>query len=227
MSTIIRTTTAQLCCDSEWEAAYRRFETPEEEIRKFVARLNAFGASSWPKYDQIVEIFCGRGNGLKALKQLGFQRLEGVDLSEKLLLQYEGDAQCYVADCRNLPFEDGSRDVVIVQGGMHHLPLLPDDLNAVLKEVHRVLRPGGRFYAVEPWRTPFLTFVHFVSERSLARRLWDKLDALAVMTEHERTTYEQWLGRGPEILSLLDHYFVQNFSTQSWGKLRYAGVRRD
>ena len=226
MSAIIRTTTAQLCCDSEWEAAYRRFETPQEEIHKFVGRLNKFGASSWPKYDQIVEIFCGRGNGLIALHQLGFQRLEGVDLSEKLLLQYEGSAQCYVADCRSLPFEDSSRDVVIVQGGMHHLPELPGDLDSVLKEVHRVLRPGGRFYAVEPWRTPFLTFVHFVSERTLARRLWDKLDALAVMTEHERTTYEQWLSQGPEILSLLNHYFDPNSCTQSWGKLWYAGVRR-
>jgi len=226
MGEIIRTTTAQLCCDSEWEAAYRRFETPQDEIHKFVARLNKFGASSWPKYAQIVEIFCGRGNGLIALHQLGFQRLEGVDLSEKLLLQYEGSAQCYVADCRSLPFEDSSRDVVIVQGGMHHLPELPGDLASVLKEVQRILRPGGRFYAVEPWRTPFLTFVHFVSERALARRLWDKLDALAVMTEHERTTYEQWLSHGPEILSLLNHYFDPDFCTQSWGKLRYAGVRR-
>ena len=226
MNNIIRTTTAQLCCDSEWEAAYRRFETPQEEITKFVGRLNAFGAASWPKYDQIVEIFCGRGNGLKALHQLGFQRIEGVDLSEKLLLQYDGAAQCYVADCRSLPFENKSRDLVIVQGGLHHLPVLPDDLDSVLNEVHRVLRPGGRFYAVEPWRTPFLRFVHFVSDRLLARRLWDKLDALAVMTEHERTTYEQWLSRGPEILSLLNHYFDQNSSTQTWGKLRYAGVRR-
>lgn len=226
MPTLIRTTDAQICCDSEWEAAYKRFETPSEEIRKFMSRLRWFGALSWSKSDQIVEIFCGRGNGLRALTQLGFTRLEGADLSERLLLQYEGPATCYIADCRELPFEDGSRDTVIVQGGMHHLPELPGDLTAVLDEVRRVLRPGGKFCVVEPWRTPFLTFVHFVARQRVARAMWSKLDALAVMTEHELVTYEQWLSRPIEILNLLDQRFERQQCSTTWGKLRYVGVRK-
>jgi ubiquinone/menaquinone biosynthesis C-methylase UbiE len=226
MKTIIRTTPTQVCCDPEWEAAYQRFETPRQEIQKFLHRLNSFGAASWPKYAQIVEIFCGRGNGLQALHQLGFQRIEGVDLSEELLQKYDGDAQCYVADCRSLPFADNSRDVVIVQGGLHHLPVLPDDLKAVLKEVHRILRPGGRFCAVEPWRTPFLTFAHQVSDNRLMRRLWNKLDALAIMTEHEHRTYYQWLQAPDVILGLLNGYFEQQCCCRAWGKLRYEGIKR-
>src|SRR5437762_12555511 len=49
-----------------WEAAYLRFETPEEEIRKFIGRLNRLGARQWPSDAEIVELFCGRGNGLVA-----------------------------------------------------------------------------------------------------------------------------------------------------------------
>ena len=64
-----------------WEAAYLRFETPEQEIRKFVKRLRALGVSKWPRDNEIVELFCGRGNGLRALQSLGFTRVEGVDLS--------------------------------------------------------------------------------------------------------------------------------------------------
>src|SRR5438132_7278717 len=49
-----------------WEAAYLRFETPEQEIQKFIARLNRLGAPQWPRDSEIVELFCGRGNGLIA-----------------------------------------------------------------------------------------------------------------------------------------------------------------
>jgi hypothetical protein len=66
---------------SPWETAYSRFESPEQEIQKFTRRLNKLGAANWPRDADIVELFCGRGNGLHALSQLGFTRLEGVDLS--------------------------------------------------------------------------------------------------------------------------------------------------
>src|SRR3982074_2773992 len=53
-----------------WEAAYLRFESPEEEIRKFIKRLTRLGAPQWPRDAEIVELFCGRGNGLIALQRL-------------------------------------------------------------------------------------------------------------------------------------------------------------
>src|SRR5438045_4762428 len=139
-----------------WEAAYLRFETPEQEIRKFIRRLNRRGAAQWPRDAEIVELFCGRGNGLVALERLGFTRLEGVDLSPRLLAQYKGPAKCMVADCRKLPFLDRTKDVLVVQGGLHHLPNLPADLEQTFSEMQRVLRKTGLVIFVEPWRTPFL-----------------------------------------------------------------------
>ncbi len=185
----------ETCCDPEWEAAYKRFETPEEEIEKFTRRLRRFGLHRQPKNIRIAELFCGRGGGLVALQRLGLTNVEGVDLSESLLQEYRGVAKLHLADCRKLPFEDHSFDAAIVQGGLHHLPRLPEDLDAVLSEASRVLKPTGAFYVVEPWRTPFLRFVHAVVEQPLIRRVYKKGDALAEMTEHERETYEQWLGQ--------------------------------
>ena len=50
-------------------------------------------------------------------------------------------------DAETLPFADGSFDVVYSNGVLHHTP----DTAAVVREIHRVLRPGGRaivmFYA--------------------------------------------------------------------------------
>jgi SAM-dependent methyltransferase len=116
--------------------------------------------------------------------------------------------------------------VAIVQGGLHHLPALPDDLEGVVTEVHRVLRPAGVFVVVEPWQTPFLAFVHKVGCSRPARRLWGKMDALATMIEHERDTYESWL-RQPELISSLLHDRFESCTRQErLGKLLFVGRRR-
>src|SRR5713101_6757366 len=209
-----------------WEAAYLRFESPEEEIQKFIARLNRLGAPQWPRDAEIVELFCGRGNGLIALQRLGFTRLEGVDLSPRLIAQYRGLAKCIVSDCRQLPFADRSKDVLIVQDGLHHLLTLPDDLEQTFSEMQRVVRKNGRVVLVEPWLTPFLKFVHAVSENPIARRVSNKMDALATMIHFERRTYEQWLGQPELIQKMAQAHFVPVHESFSWGKWNFVGTPR-
>ena len=214
------------CCNAEWEAAYARFETPVEETAKFAQRYRRLGFADLPRDLHVVELFCGRGNGLKALEHLGFARLEGVDLSPELLSQYDGPATLYVGDCRRLRFADQSKDMVVVHGGLHHLPSLPADLAEVLAEIHRVLKPSGRFAMVEPWPTPFLGFVHWVCGFAAARKAWPKLDALACMTEHELDTYQQWLGQPEAILERLHRRFVPEIQRTRFGKLMFLGGKR-
>ncbi len=209
-----------------WEAAYLRFETPEQEIQKFVGRLRRLGASSWPRNAQIAELFCGRGNGLHALHRLGFRCVEGVDGSPRLIAQYRGPAKCYVQDCRFLPFAPESKDAVIVQGGLHHLVALPGDLERTLSEIRRVLKRDGHVLFVEPWLTPFLRFVHAIAHNTVMRRFYPKLDALATMIEHERPTYENWLGCPQEISALARKYFVPIQESFRWGKWNFVGLPR-
>lgn len=214
------------CCDEEWEQAYLDFESPEQERAKFLQRYRQLGVDRWPKSLQVAELFCGRGNGLKALESLGFEHLEGVDLSPRLLRQYEGRAALNVGDCRELQWPDNCKDVVVVQGGLHHLPVLPDDLIAVLREIGRVLKPDGRFVLVEPWQTPFLRLAHLVTNRRLVRMIYRRGDALARMTEREATTYYNWLRRGPEILESLEERFEWQQRLIGWGKLMFVGRPR-
>ena len=213
----------QICCDPDWEAAYKRFETREEEIAKFTRRLKRFGFESLPKDSLINEIFCGRGGGLVALERLGFTRVEGTDLSDTLLEEYRGPSTLHLADCTDMPFGDACYDIVIVQGGLHHLPTLPDDLDKCLGEVRRILKPSGAFYVVEPWSTPFLTFVHLVVEQPIMRKIYAKGEALAAMTDCERVTYEQWLGQPREIIEVFESHFDTQQNQASWGKLAYIG----
>lgn len=209
-----------------WESAYLRFETPREEERKFVRRLVAAGAPTWDKNALILDLFCGRGGGARALHQLGFRCVVGLDLSPRLLRARVDASSCMVADCRVLPVATGSADIVVVQGGLHHLTTIPDDLATVLKEVGRALRPGGLFVAVEPWDTPFLRLVHGICEVPLARRALRKIDALATMIDHERTTYEAWLRNGPVVLAELDKHFERRQARMGLGKLHYVGTPR-
>jgi len=211
---------------SRWEEAFLRFESPEQERSKFRRRLLSLGAGGWPRESSVVDVFCGCGQNLLVLEALGFNQLEGVDLSANLLERYRGRARTILADCRRLPFEDSSRDVIIVQGGLHHLPRLEEDLPMTLDSISRVLRPGGRFVVVEPWRTPFLTLVHAVSRQPLARRLWKKLDAFATLCEEEHPAYGAWLDAPDTILRLLNERFTTESQSIGWAKLNYVGRPR-
>lgn len=206
-----------------WEAAYRRFESPAQEVRKFTRRLRWFGAPAWPRGAHVVELFCGRGSGLVALERLGFRTLTGIDLSPTLLAAYAGPARCVLADCRALPLADHAADIVVIQGGLHHLQDLPADLDRVLAEAHRVLVPNGRLVVVEPWSTPFLTLVDACCASPRLRRGWRRLDALATMVEHERATYEQWLAQPAMIRERLERRFRPERVRVRWGKLFVLG----
>ncbi len=52
---------------------------------------------------------------------------------------------CLVADALRLPLADGSVSGVLARGMLHHIL----DLTAILREVRRVLEPGGTFTVVD------------------------------------------------------------------------------
>jgi ubiquinone/menaquinone biosynthesis C-methylase UbiE/uncharacterized protein YbaR (Trm112 family) len=53
----------------------------------------------------------------------------------------------YAADAHNLPFEDDLFDNVITFEVLHHL----ENVEVALKELYRVLKPGGKIFAYEPY----------------------------------------------------------------------------
>lgn len=212
---------------SAWEAAYLEFESPVEERKKFCRRLRQLGAGGWHHESEIAELFCGRGNGLVALGGLGFDRVVGIDISSQLVARFERGRKVLVGDCRELPLRSETRDILIVQGGLHHLPRLPDDLAAVLAEAKRVLRPGGRLVVVEPWRTPYLSFVHVLSRLVVVRRLSRKADAFARMVALEGRVYVTWLASPRVVLQMLCEDLETELLRTAWGKLLFVGRKKD
>lgn len=83
-------------------------------------------------------------------------RVIGADFAEPMLRAGRGKVAAgrvtpVVADALSLPLAGGSLDGAIVAFGIRNV----SDLNACLREVHRVLRPGARFVILE-FSTPRL-----------------------------------------------------------------------
>lgn len=201
-----------------WENAYLSFESREEELNKFQLRFKKAGVDKWPKDIHIGDLFCGRGNGLNALELLGFNHLTGIDYSPNLLLQYSGKAATLQADCRAIPLTDATFDAVTIQGGLHHLVLIPEDLEKTLIEISRLLKPNGLFFITEPWKTPFLNFIHLLCGISFFGVIYPKLSYLKTMIEHEYPTYFNWLNHPKEIDYLFKKYFTVEFEEIAFGK---------
>src|SRR5436190_3196051 len=85
---------------TRWEQAYQAFETPEQELRKFVRRLRSIGADRWDHHLRIVEVCSGRGTGMRAWHSLGFTKIVGVDYSRALLSVHAGPGYCVLGDAR-------------------------------------------------------------------------------------------------------------------------------
>jgi ubiquinone/menaquinone biosynthesis C-methylase UbiE len=210
---------------TKWERAYQRFETPAEERRKFIRRLRSLGVERWSRDARILEVCSGRGNGMVAWRELGFSRVCGVDLSPALVEVSALKELCVVGDACRMPVRSASRDVVIIQGGLHHFPTF-DLVRAGLAEMRRVLRPDGHVIIIEPYRTPFLTAVHFVSELGPMRALSNRLDAFATMTEEEYPLYHNWLAQPEKVLAAITQEFEPVWVRKRWGKLMFIGRPR-
>jgi SAM-dependent methyltransferase len=128
------------------------------------------GTQGWP-YGRALEVGCGTGFFLLNLKLAGVLD-EGhvTDLSPGMVevamrnaagLGFELEGR--VADAESIPYPDNSFDLVIGHAVLHHIP----DVEQALREVLRVLKPGGRFaFAGEPTR-----YGDFVARR-LSRLTW-------------------------------------------------------
>ena len=122
-----------------------------------------YDAAEFKKHqgDKVLEVGCGTGADLLQFAKHG-ALATGVDLTTNhvdLARKRVGElAVVHKADARHLPFEDESFDYVYSHGVLHHC----DEPEQVVREMMRVLRPGGCFNVQVYALLSYVTFWGFV-----------------------------------------------------------------
>jgi len=138
----------------------------ERYARDLVERARPFGPS-----DRILDLGCGTGIVARVLRERlgGAARLTGLDVNASMLAKARSiapDIEWVEGNAVALPFADHSFEVVIAQQVLQFVP----DRKAAMREIRRVLVPGGRLIAAT-WRSrayqPLFEALGVINERHL------------------------------------------------------------
>jgi len=107
---------------------------------------------------RVLDVGCGTGELANRLARRGWQVI-GLDLCGPMLHRarfklngYAGSVRLTVADSEHVPFADAAFDVVTCANSFHHYP----HQEAVIRELRRVLKPGGELFLLDGWPDQFI-----------------------------------------------------------------------
>lgn len=125
---------------------YHVFQCPNTK------RANSYQDTAVRKYASgadILDLGCLDGAMTPAYLAMKPKSLTGIDISEVGIAAaqhtYGEDARFLVADAHNMPFEDASFNLIVGKAILHHL-----DFPVAIREIARVLKPGGAAIFSEP-----------------------------------------------------------------------------
>ena len=110
----------------------------------------------------MLDVGCGEGRHIFGIMQdYPLMKCIGLDMDNESLEKAEEDyeyfksiseagAQFLKGSAYSLPFPDESIDLIVCSEVLEHL----HEYNDAVKEIHRVLKPGGKFYASVPATWP-------------------------------------------------------------------------
>ena len=120
----------------------------------------------------ILDYGCGIGQSLQEVIKFNPKKIVGIDISEVSIQKAKDSIQksnsnieLLVDNCEKTKFNDNSFDIIYGSGILHHL-----DISLCLKEMYRLLKPGGRFLFIEPLGTnPLINFYRKLTPKSRSK----------------------------------------------------------
>ena len=159
--------THELMRPNEYETMFRVEETHwwYGALHRLIFQVLGSELPDW-RNKEILDVGCGTG---AILRRLGNpQKNVGVDLAPEAIsfCRQRGLSNVRQGDIQALPFSDASFDAVICSSVLYHQWVT--DLDSALREMRRVLRPGGVLLI----NAPAFRFLHSVHDEAVmtARR---------------------------------------------------------
>ncbi|WP_125591075.1 demethylmenaquinone methyltransferase [Companilactobacillus jidongensis] len=163
---------------------------------------------------RILDLCCGTADWTILLgKRFPLAKVSGMDFSQEMLKIGQSkvgksgleNVELLAGDAMNLTFLDNSFDVVTIGFGLRNVP----DANAVLKEIYRVLRPGGQIVCLEAYKveTPVIRLgwqVYF-------NKLMPMMGKLFVSKKNEYQYLDDSVNKFVSITQLIDMYHQAGF----------------
>lgn len=134
------------------EIYYRDAQPPKYQsahLRRLAASLDLSKGMS------VLDVACGAGEWLSVVSSQG-GKVSGIDISARAIeVCRKGitEGEFFVGPAETLPFDDSVFDLVTCLGSLEHFL----DQPMALREMRRVLRPGGRLLLLVP-NANFLTY---------------------------------------------------------------------
>ncbi len=134
-----------------WDKESNRYERLNRNHLKKIKKIQ--GLLNLKDGDSILEVGIGTGVHAKYILDRENIKFTGVDISlqmlqrsRKYLDEYKDNVSLIAADGIALPFRNDSFDAVFCNATLHHLI----DPFTGLKEMYRIIKPGGRIAVMEP-----------------------------------------------------------------------------
>lgn len=150
---------------------FEEIENYRYSVEPFIHSIAQFSRHGGKK---VLEIGVGAGSDHLNWARSGAD-LFGVDLTEKgiettkkRLKLYNLKSNLQRIDAENLPFKDNYFDIVYSWGVIHH----SEDTEQVVKEIYRILKPGGKFLGMIYHRRSLHAFHLWIKNALLKGKPW-------------------------------------------------------
>jgi SAM-dependent methyltransferase len=142
---------------SFWNSRGSAYEAARNLIGRSIGAFSSYGELETtydPAGHTVLDYGCGRGDDALRLVERGAAHVTGFDISDAEIAHAQRAAEAagvadktrfVVADAHHTGFPDGAFDLIRGNSILHHL-----DLEPALRELRRILAPGGRAVFVEP-----------------------------------------------------------------------------
>lgn len=169
------------------------------------------------KGKDVLDVGCGAGVEVVRFARAG-ARVTGVDIAKSAIdlatanvTQQRLDARLEVADGEQLPFPDASFDLVFAHGVVQYT----GDDAAMMREIHRVLRPGGLAIVQGYNRNSWLNLLSKVMKTPLEHE-----DA-PVLKRYSEAEFRKLMRGFPDVRVVFERFPVKSRLHKGWKGLAF------